>query len=76
MTHYGNIGLLVVPLGFVIGNIITSPLFFAIKLQFNQTDSRSQVILKDGTFGSSSTHIYDLEDFGIITLITLCFYFG
>jgi drug/metabolite transporter (DMT)-like permease len=48
MNHYSsNIGILVAPMGFVLGNVTLCPLFMTLKLIFSPVDPRSQMVTTD-----------------------------
>lgn len=74
MNYYSlNIGILVAPMGFVLGNLILCPVFMTLKLIFSPVDPRSQMLTTDLELGTS-LHVFTWWDFLALTLITLMFY--
>ena len=74
MNYYSsNIGILVAPMGFVLGNLVLCTLLMGLKLIFSPVDPRSQMLTTDLELGTS-LHVFTWWDFLSLTLITLMFY--
>ncbi len=74
INYYSQrIGVLVAPMGFVIGNALLCPLFMVIKLLYSPVDSRSKIMTTNDEIGSS-LHNFTSWDFFALISITLFFY--